>query len=239
MNDEAVNFLDAIEDVPAASQGGDMVDGVNRSEFDEAGYLRLNPDVAEAVRSGEYSSGYQHYVRYGLREGRDLPGTPREPRDRLVPTEAARGHGAGGGEFRCWVERVTICDAGVMLAGWTNDTVSAIDCIRVISSNWRLVCDGGMLVRVRRQDVEAELGGTEQHPYGWFGFICASVPINTLLSCTVEIWLKSGAFAVMRSPMHVVSIFELRDQVPEPPRESEFLWPAGTGGHPGGGTWTW
>ncbi len=39
-------------------------------EFDEQGYLRQNPDVAELVRQGKYPSGYEHYVRYGQYENR-------------------------------------------------------------------------------------------------------------------------------------------------------------------------
>ena len=45
-----------------------------RAEFDEAGYLRLNPDVAEAVERGQIASGWDHYVRYGFYENR--AGTP-------------------------------------------------------------------------------------------------------------------------------------------------------------------
>ncbi|MGD1713238.1 hypothetical protein [Dapis sp. BLCC M172] len=39
-------------------------------EFDEQGYLRQNPDVAELVSQGKYRSGYEHYVRYGQYENR-------------------------------------------------------------------------------------------------------------------------------------------------------------------------
>lgn len=39
-------------------------------EFDEQGYLRQNPDVAELVSQGKYRSGYEHYVRSGQYENR-------------------------------------------------------------------------------------------------------------------------------------------------------------------------
>jgi glycosyltransferase involved in cell wall biosynthesis len=39
-------------------------------EFDETYYLDHNPDVREAVASGEYVSGYGHYVDRGFGEGR-------------------------------------------------------------------------------------------------------------------------------------------------------------------------
>ena len=38
--------------------------------FDEKFYLDANPDVAEAVRSGTFGSGYEHYVQFGASEGR-------------------------------------------------------------------------------------------------------------------------------------------------------------------------
>ncbi len=33
-------------------------------------YLDENPDVAEAVRSGRFDSGWQHYLLHGIEEGR-------------------------------------------------------------------------------------------------------------------------------------------------------------------------
>ena len=39
-------------------------------EFDEQGYLRQNPDVAQLVRQRKFSSGYEHYVKYGQYENR-------------------------------------------------------------------------------------------------------------------------------------------------------------------------
>lgn len=42
--------------------------------WDEEAYLRANPDVAEAVRTGQLSSGFEHYQRWGRAEGRQAPG---------------------------------------------------------------------------------------------------------------------------------------------------------------------
>lgn len=39
-------------------------------DFVETAYLELHPDVAAAVESGAISSGAEHYVRWGMREGR-------------------------------------------------------------------------------------------------------------------------------------------------------------------------
>src|SRR5436309_13436603 len=38
--------------------------------FDESGYLAANPDVAEAVRKGQFKSGRQHFDGHGLKERR-------------------------------------------------------------------------------------------------------------------------------------------------------------------------
>jgi hypothetical protein len=39
-------------------------------DFDELSYLELNPDVADAVRQGGFSSGYVHWTQHGRWEGR-------------------------------------------------------------------------------------------------------------------------------------------------------------------------
>jgi len=43
---------------------------VAHSDFDEPGYLQLNPDVRRAVECGEVESGRLHYIGYGYFEGR-------------------------------------------------------------------------------------------------------------------------------------------------------------------------
>ena len=43
------------------------------ADFDESGYLALNPDVAEDVRAGLYASGYEHWKRRGAKERRPTP----------------------------------------------------------------------------------------------------------------------------------------------------------------------
>ena len=45
---------------------------MKKNKFNEAAYLQANPDVAAAVKSGEFTSGQQHYERYGRLESRSL-----------------------------------------------------------------------------------------------------------------------------------------------------------------------
>lgn len=42
------------------------------ADFDEAGYLSANPDVAQAVRAGRIKSGRQHFDKFGRAEGRSM-----------------------------------------------------------------------------------------------------------------------------------------------------------------------
>jgi glycosyltransferase involved in cell wall biosynthesis len=42
-----------------------------RDRFDEEYYFNRNPDVKISVEKGEFSSGYEHYLNNGKREGRD------------------------------------------------------------------------------------------------------------------------------------------------------------------------
>lgn len=44
------------------------------SDFNESTYLRLNPDVLDAVQRGDFSSGWEHYILHGWYENR--PGKP-------------------------------------------------------------------------------------------------------------------------------------------------------------------
>ena len=39
-------------------------------EYNEGEYLELNPDVDEVVKNGQYTSGIEHYLKYGFNENR-------------------------------------------------------------------------------------------------------------------------------------------------------------------------
>ncbi|MGH8654523.1 MAG: hypothetical protein ACREYE_21180 [Gammaproteobacteria bacterium] len=47
-----------------------MTVAVQHGEFNEAGYLAENPDVANALRSNKVASGKEHYLSAGFFEGR-------------------------------------------------------------------------------------------------------------------------------------------------------------------------
>lgn len=63
-NVELIVFSNDVRLVNApTAHGGDL--------FDEAAYLRQNPDVAAAVAAGQLASGRAHYVQWGASEGRN------------------------------------------------------------------------------------------------------------------------------------------------------------------------
>ena len=41
-------------------------------EYNEGEYLELNPDVAEAIEKGQFTSGIEHYLMYGFNENRKI-----------------------------------------------------------------------------------------------------------------------------------------------------------------------
>ena len=41
-------------------------------EYNERDYLELNPDVAQAVKNGIFTSGIEHYLKYGFNENRKI-----------------------------------------------------------------------------------------------------------------------------------------------------------------------
>jgi len=62
-------------------QAKDLVDQLNQAgclpspadlgiDFDDAWYMTANRDVADAVASGGFASGFLHYVKHGRKEGR-------------------------------------------------------------------------------------------------------------------------------------------------------------------------
>jgi len=49
---------------------GQFEDRIASNFYNEQIYLSLNPDVAAAVRAGQYPDGFQQWLEYGQFEGR-------------------------------------------------------------------------------------------------------------------------------------------------------------------------
>ena len=214
MSDEVARILSEI----TATSGGDNAASseffLEEATFDEAGYLRLNPDVAESIARGDVGSGYQHFVLYGFREGRTLPGTPMEPRNRLVRPQQSGGEADRGPTsdipFAC--EALIVSTTGaVMLLGWVDDTYSPLRLIRIISPNWRVVLDTTSMARIRRGDVENALGKPIVHRFGFIAFLHGDETIEPGGKAKVELWLSNGAQLLMEVPVRQFGELELRN----------------------------
>jgi GT2 family glycosyltransferase len=173
----------------------DRPDEASAVAFDEEIYLRLNPDVRQAVAGGNFRSGRDHYERYGRTEGRPFRLSPAAVRDRVVLTgnpDAPRDKPKIGGGA---VDSVRISQSGgIFVVGWVNDALDRLDSLELYFANWTITFEGANLARLRRQDAEMALGANVQHPYGFAGFIFAARRLPAGI-CSAVMRLKSGAEA--------------------------------------------
>jgi GT2 family glycosyltransferase len=182
--------------------------------FDETAYLRDNPDVGFAIARGDVGSAYLHYLEHGLREGRQLPISADEPRNRFVIAATAGAADKGSREVAQAVEAIYLSRAGgVLIVGWVDDAADPLDYVRLQGHGWRLTLNGDSLGRVRRADVEQALECSLIHSYGYFGFVFAGEQIAASGPCKVEVALRSGRKVAMTLPVRVMEEAELRDQV--------------------------
>lgn len=163
--------------------------------FDEETYLRLNPDVRQAVAAGTFRSGLDHYERYGRAEGRPCRAAGQGMRDRVVLT----GNPATSREQpkigAAAVDAVIVSrSGGIFIVGWVNDPVDPLDSIELYFTAWSITFDGAGLARLRRPDAEKALGNTRPHAFGFWGFNFAGQALPAG-SCNAVLRLKSGAEA--------------------------------------------
>ncbi|MGO9991031.1 MAG: glycosyltransferase family 2 protein [Steroidobacteraceae bacterium] len=179
--------------------------------FDEEAYLRANPDVLSAVASGAFTSAFDHYNR----NGRDWPifGAASEPHDGLQRTAPATPH-AGALEFRASLEALMLSPhGGLLVVGWVDDRESLLERIVVAGPGWSLNINDSRIARFRRTDVEAALGTTEAHAFGFYAFTYTATAFDAGGGCRAHLRLKDGReYAVDFAPRRVAEI-ELRDTV--------------------------
>lgn len=65
-----VSAQDIAKIIGDAIEGAAALDVPAPPDFDEAAYLRMYPDVGEAIEAGKYRSPFAHYIRHGRHEGR-------------------------------------------------------------------------------------------------------------------------------------------------------------------------
>jgi len=188
-------------------------DATSIDGFDEAGYLRLNPDVREAVELGRIKSGLLHYRQYGYSEDRPLPGPPREPRNvMLTPLGEARRPDISAKEARCAVDAILIAPkAGMMVVGWIDDAAYPLTCIRVVGPDWRFVIDDSRYFRQRREDVEKAIGDRGSYHFGFIGFLHFDRGGEAAGPVIVELWREGGFWTALKCVPKMVEDVDLRN----------------------------
>src|SRR5262249_34214825 len=141
-------------------------------EFDEAAYLRANPDVAADLADGKYPSGHFHYVTIGWQEERPLFEIGSEPRSRLIRTLPKLDVPlANRIQLQLTVDATLFSDGGgFMIVGWLDDSELPLDYLKVSASAWHYSFDSSALVRLRRRDVEAATGTSRAYGFGFLAF---------------------------------------------------------------------
>jgi GT2 family glycosyltransferase len=188
------------------------VELISATAFDEAGYLRLNPDVRAAIELGQFESAYSHYVMYGHAERRPLPYMPTETRNVMLTSSDAGPSEVASLGTRCGIDALLISPgAGLMIVGWINDATHPLSCIRIISPGWRVVIDASRFVRARRMDVEQAIGSRVPHSLGFFGFLQFERGGDAVGPLNVELWQKGGIATALQCTATVVGDIELRN----------------------------
>lgn len=203
----------AVKDAVPMSPADD--DLLSAEVFDEAGYLRLNPDVRRAVELGQIESGYTHYFWHGRAECRALPDSPREARNIMLLSSGGDSQlDVFPKEARCSLEAVIVSPrAGLMIVGWIDDISHPLHCIRVIGPDWRVVIDASHFLRVRREDVEKALGIRGRHAFGFIGFLHFERGGGISGSVQVELWQSGGFSTTVQFTPVLVEDLELRDTI--------------------------
>jgi GT2 family glycosyltransferase len=193
--------------------------------FDEAAYLAANPDVTAAVTSGEYRSGYFHYLSVGWREKRPLFEAGSEPRGRLIRTLPKLAVPlASSIEVQLTVEAVLVSDAGgLLVVGWLDDADVPLDYFRVTAAGWYYTFDLSSVVRFRRRDVEAAIGSSRVHGFGFLAFAFLTDGLDVSGGCELMVGLQGVGHSTTPCTPRRVADTELRNVILSYVAEVEFF----------------
>jgi GT2 family glycosyltransferase len=197
---------------------------INEADFDERGYLCLNPDVAAAVARGDLPSGFHHYMVQGFGEGRRVPGPPAETRNRILrPAAIAVIETGPTTEIPFNVEALIATSTGaIMVMGWIDDSSSPLKLMRIGHNRWRVLLDSTTVFRIRRSDVENTLKKPIIHHFGFIGFLHSDEPLVNTGLCGVEAWLENGTQMQAKVKCVAMTETELRNKLLAHLAGSEF-----------------
>ncbi len=194
-------------------------------EFDEASYLRANPDVAAALADGKYPSGHFHYVTVGWQEERPLFEIGSEPRNRLIRTLPKLDVPlANRIQLQLTVDATLVSDGGgFMIVGWLDDSELPLDYLRVSASGWHYTFDASALIRLRRRDVEAAIGSSRVFGFGFLAFAFLGDGLDISEGCELSVGLKGMGHSETPLLPRRVPDTELRETVLSYIAQAEFF----------------
>jgi GT2 family glycosyltransferase len=207
-----------LDDELAALLDGEFAD--RPADFDDEVYLRLNLDVAAAVSSGVYSSGFEHYMKYGAKEGRRYrPAAGEIAGAVLVPPEVSWAVQRTAASARMApampphsVELLRISPGGgLFVVGWLDDATDQLAELRVEGEGWSVDLARLSLARQRRRDVEAALHTNQRHAYGFWSLVELGHDLPRQSLCQVRFRMQSGASVTLDVESRGVPDMDLRD----------------------------
>ncbi len=171
------------------------------ADFDDSLYLMLNQDVAPAVASGVFTSGFEHYARYGAKEGRRYRPDAQDSETALVvtvgPAAGPRRAAPEGGvppmpAHR--IESLRMSSGGsLLLTGWLDDATDPLIELMAEGDGWTSDLAGTALARERRRDVAEALHSGERHAHGFWAFAELGENLPRQTTCRLRFGLRSGA----------------------------------------------
>ena len=179
------NILDAIFDENELDQKPEPP-ALNERPFIETAYLEANPDVAQAIWAGDYTSGWDHYSRHGKAEGRATHLSPSEVEQRPTATFSFSATAQ-----RSYVDAVASSEAGyIFIVGWSADKNSPIERALIQYQGSVLGIPAQDIIRHRRADVESALGLSPDHDFGFLAFSKCDVSLRNISNISVVLVFK-------------------------------------------------
>jgi GT2 family glycosyltransferase len=194
------DLVDSPPPSPTGVHNSAIPDGVP-DRFDEIAYLEAYPDIAKAVRSGEWTSGLHHYRVHGARE------------DRLADQRYLRALSGCTASFPPgWADRALITAAGhCLVSGWALDTDDAPMRQIAVRQNGLTAGVTTSIARCRRLDTEQSEPRAVPGLWGFWALVdldparVGAGDIDVLITAGQE----RGAFTVR--PLLAIGEQELRD----------------------------
>ncbi|MFO1027590.1 MAG: hypothetical protein U1E70_20625 [Acetobacteraceae bacterium] len=176
-------------------------------DFNEKAYLNTYDDVIVSVDTAEFATAFEHFDRFGRREGRHTdenyiralglgPNLPPQPDNNTLS-----------------VDTVVVSSGGTaLLIGWADDRDNPINNLLVVAGRERAWLTTAFS-RLRRSDVETALGAASGHLFGFWAVVQLGVSPSTGQPWVVRSRHANGAFRQVECKPRFVSDVELRDTV--------------------------